>query len=495
MTPLLHMKGITKQYSGVTALNNVELKLNAGEVLALVGENGAGKSTLIKVLCGIISKDAGTILIDGKEAAIKNPIDAQKCGIRSVQQHFSLIPTMSVAENLFYNDFPLKFGGRIDFKEMNKKAEELLNRLGFGDIDPNSLVSELPVANAQRVEVAKAVKFSPKILILDEPSAVLPEKDIQVLFEVIRKLKQNGVGIIYISHHMNEVFELADKITILKDGENVVTIDDVSKVDQYDLVRYMVGREIQNIYPPLYEDLGEVILKVSNLCTNRIHNVSFELRRGEILGLAGLVGAGRTEVCRALFGLDKITSGTIELFGKPYMPKNTNDAISAGFGFVTEDRHFDGLILGESVERNISFVGLKKQTKYGYVSDKRIRSTAERFVDLLKIATSSTDKLTIFLSGGNQQKVVLSKWLFTEPQIFLIDEGTRGIDVNAKHEIYELMNDLVKQGKSIIMVSSELPEIMQMSNRIKVMREGEIAAEFSHNEATEEAIIAIASGL
>lgn len=495
MTPLLHMKGITKQYSGVTALNNVELKLNAGEVLALVGENGAGKSTLIKVLCGIISKDAGTILIDGKEAPIKSPLDAQKCGVRSVQQHFSLIPTMSVAENLYYNDFPMKFGGRIDFKEMNKKAGELLESLGFGDIDPTSLVSDLPVANAQRVEVAKAVKFTPKILILDEPSAVLPEKDVQVLFDVIRKLKENGVGIIYISHHMNEVFELADKITILKDGENVVTIDDVASVDQYDLVRYMVGREIQKIYPPLHEDLGEVVLKVSNLCTDKIHDVSFELHRGEILGLAGLVGAGRTEVCRALFGLDKITSGTIELFGKPYAPKTTKDAISAGFGFVTEDRHFDGLILGDSVERNISFVGLKKQTKYGYVSDKRIRKTAEEYVDLLKIATSSTDKLAVFLSGGNQQKVVLSKWLFTEPQIFLIDEGTRGIDVNAKHEIYELMHKLVENGKSIIMVSSELPEVMQMSNRIKVMREGKIAAEFSHSEATEEAIIAVASGL
>lgn len=495
MKPLLHMQEITKRYSGVTALNNVELTLNAGEVLALVGENGAGKSTLIKVLGGIISRDSGTILIDGKEADIKNPIDAQKCGIRSVQQHFSLIPTMSVAENLYYNDFPLKLGRRIDFKAMNKKAAELLQSLGFGDINPASLISNLSVANAQRVEVAKAIKFTPKILILDEPSAVLPEKDVNVLFDVIRKLKAQGVGIIYISHHMNEVFEIADKISILKDGENVTTIEDVSSVDQYDLVRYMVGREIQNIYPPLHEALGDVVLKVSNLSTDKIHNISFELRRGEILGLAGLVGAGRTEVCRALFGLDKILSGTIELNGKPYAPKQTRDAIKAGFGFVTEDRHFDGLILGDSVERNISFVGLKKQTKHGCISDKRIRKTAEYYVDLLKIATSSPDKLATYLSGGNQQKVVLSKWLFTDPQIFLIDEGTRGIDVNAKHEIYELMHEFVKNGKSIVMVSSELPEIMQMSNRINVMREGEIVAEFSHSEATEEAIIRVASGL
>lgn len=495
MKSLLRMNHITKQYSGVTALNDVHIDLDAGQVLALVGENGAGKSTLIKILCGIIAKDKGTIEVEGMEVNIQTPLDAQAYGIRSVQQHFSLIPTMTVAENLYYNDFPLKRGRVIDYKKLNQQAKTLLESLGFSGIDPAWTVSELSVANAQRVEVAKAVKFTPKILILDEPSAVLPENDVEILFQVIRKLKSQGTGIIYISHHMNEIFEIADRISILKDGENVTDIDDVSSVDQYDLVRYMVGREIKNIYPPLHRQLGAPVLKVDGLNTDKVHDISFSLQKGEVLGIAGLVGAGRTEVCRALFGLDHITSGQIELNGHLYAPSKPKDAIHAGISFVTEDRHYDGLILNESIERNVSFVGLKKQTKYGVVSDRKIRKTAEEFVKKLKIATPNVEKPTVQLSGGNQQKVVLAKWLFMQPRLFLIDEGTRGIDVHAKHEIYELIHKLVVEGNSVIMVSSELPEVMQMSNRILVMREGRIVSEFTHDEATEEAIMRAASGL
>lgn len=495
MKSLLSMKGITKRYSGVIALNNVDIELDYGEVLALVGENGAGKSTLIKTLCGIIEKDSGTISVDGNEVQISNPLDAQKVGIRSVQQHFSLVPTMSVAENLFFNDFPTNKMGVIDNKKMILNAKKLLESLGFGDIDPTQLVSDISVANAQRIEVAKAIKFTPKILILDEPSSVLPENDVKTLFNIIRKLKSDGVGVIYISHHMDEVFEIADKITVLKDGERVTTIDDPTTVDQFDLVQLMVGRELKKIYPPINTDIGEVVLKVNNLCTSCVKNISFELHKGEILGFAGLVGSGRTEVCRALFGLDKIASGEIKLRGEKYSPKCTREAIDKGFGFVTEDRHYDGLILGDTIERNIGFVGLDKLVRKGIISDKKTREVANRFIKYLKIATPDAEKEVVKLSGGNQQKVVLAKWLFIEPEIILFDEGTRGIDVNAKHEIYELICKLVSEGHSIIMVSSELTEVMQMSNRIMVMYEGEIVAEFSHDEATEESIMQKASGI
>ncbi len=495
MKSLLSMKGITKRYPGVVALNHVDLELDKGEVLALVGENGAGKSTLIKTLCGVIRKDEGTISIDGEEVHISNPLDAQKAGIRAVQQHFSLIPTMSVAENLFFSELPINKARILDRKRMNREAKELLDSLGFGDLDPTKLVSDISVANAQRVEVAKAIRFTPKILILDEPSAVLPENDVKTLFQIIRKLKKSGVGIIYISHHMDEVFEIADTIAVLKDGENVVNIDDVHSVNQFDLVQYMVGREIKNIYPPIHTEIGETVLHVEGLSTNFVKDVSFELHQGEILGFAGLVGSGRTEICRALFGLDKITSGKITLRGNPYAPKKPKDAIDAGFGFVTEDRHYDGLILDDSVERNIGYVGLDKLTRLGVISGKKSRQVAQSFVESLRIATPHVEQEVVNLSGGNQQKVVLAKWLFIEPKIILFDEGTRGIDVNAKHEIYELLHKLVENGHSIIMVSSELPEVMQMSNRILVMYEGKLVSEFGHDEATEEAIMEKASGI
>lgn len=495
MKALLSLKGITKKYSGITVLNHVDMDLNQGEVLALVGENGAGKSTLIKIICGSIQKDEGSIFVDGEEAHISGPLDAQKLGIFSVQQHFSLIPTADVAENLFFDHFPMKKAGVIDRKKMHEDAKELLDSLGFLGIDTFSLVSGLSVANAQRVEVTKAVKSTPKILILDEPSAVLPENDVKTLFNLIKKLKESGVGIIYISHHMDEVFEIADKIMVLKDGEKVTTIEDPSTVDQYQLVQLMVGRTLKQIYPALHAQIGETVLKVEGLCTSCVKNISFELHKGEVLGFAGLVGAGRTEVLRALFGLDPILSGKIELHGREYRPKCPKDAIGAGLGFVTEDRHYDGLILGDSVEHNISFVGLKKLIKNGMISDKKLRNVAEEYIKSLNIITSSVDKEVGKLSGGNQQKVVLAKWLFIEPEIILFDEGTRGIDVNAKHEIYELISRLTLAGNSILMASSELTEVMQMSNRIMVMREGEIVSEFAHGEATEEMIIQKASGL
>lgn len=495
MDALLSIRDVSKYYDGVRALHKINIDLEPGKVCALVGENGAGKSTLIKIICGIINHDGGTISIDGKSVVMSNPLVAQKLGVRAVQQHFSLDSSKTVAENLYMNDYPRTKIGTIDWKKMSQNARELLESVGFPDVDPDALVSDISVADCQRVEVTKAVRDEPRILILDEPSAVLPENDVEKLFKIIRDLKAKGVGIIYISHHMEEIFQIADRITVLKDGEVVCHIDDVSTVDKYSLVEKMVGREISDIYPEIAPRSDEVILKVRGLETNAVHDISFDLHRGEIIGFAGLVGAGRTEVCRALFGMDRIYGGTIELEGKPYAPRRIRDAIKRGFGFVTEDRHYDGLILSSSVETNITLVGLKKLLHRGVLSKKLSRKTAQHFIDRLRIVTSSMNKTALKLSGGNQQKIVIAKWLFVEPKVILLDEATRGIDVGAKREIYMLMNELIKEGYSIIMVSSELLEVLQMSHRVFVMREGKIAAEYAQGEATEQEVIKVASGL
>lgn len=495
MSSLLSIQGVSKYYEGVRALHNVNLDIKAGQVCALVGENGAGKSTLIKIICGIISHDGGTISIEGKECKINNPLTAQNLGIRAVQQHFSLDASKTVAENLFMNNYPRKRIGTIDWKKMNSDAKALLDDVGFSDVDPTAMVSDISVADCQRVEVTKAVRDEPKVLILDEPSAVLPENDVEKMFALIRRLKQKGVGIIYISHHMEEIFKIADSITVFKDGEVVHNYDSIEGVSKYDLIEKMVGREITDIYPKLNPCMDDVILKVRNLETKKVHNISFDLHRGEIIGLAGLVGAGRTEVCRALFGIDPILSGTIELDGKPYHPRRIHDAIQHGFGFVTEDRHFDGLILSSSVETNVTLVGIRKLVNLFVINRKKSRSVTQSFIDKLRIATPTMDKIVSKLSGGNQQKIVIAKWLFIAPKIILLDEATRGIDVGAKREIYTLMNDLIKEGYSIIMVSSELLEVLQMSHRVFVMREGRMEAEYGFGQASEQDVIRVASGL
>lgn len=495
MDALLSLRGVDKKYESVYALKGIDMDLERGTVRALVGENGAGKSTMIKIICGIIDKNAGTISIDGKPVNIDNPLAARKMGIYAVQQHFSLDPTKTVAENLFLNDYPRTKIGTINWKQLYKNAQALLERVGFPDVNPKAQVSTISVADCQRVEVTKAVREEPRILILDEPSAVLPENDVEKLFKLIRELKAKGVGVIYISHHMEEIFKIADCITVLKDGEIVCHIDDVAAEDQYSLVEKMVGRSIEDIYPSLPPCSDEVVLKADKLETEYVHDVSFDLHRGEILGFAGLVGAGRTEVCRALFGMDRILGGSLELEGKPYAPKKIRDAIDSGIGFVTEDRHFDGLILSDTVENNICYVGLRKLIRHMVLSKKVSRETAKSFVERLRIVTPSIEQRALHLSGGNQQKVVLSKWLFIEPRILLLDEATRGIDVGAKREIYILMSKLVEEGYSIVMVSSELLEVLQMSHRVLVMREGRIVAEYDRGEATEEEVIKVASGL
>lgn len=497
MAPLVELRNLHKKFAAVHALSNINLDINAGEVLAVVGENGAGKSTLIKVLCGIIEPDEGEIIFDGKQVDKLNPWKTKELGIRAVQQHFSLIPTMSVAENIYYdalNDYKKK--QLLSWRTIEKECNAFLKSIGYDDINAGSLINSLSVADCQRVEVAKAIRDKAKLLIFDEPSAVLPVTDVDNLFRIINKLKSEGAAVVYISHHLDEVFSIADKIAVLKDGELVTVINEPKSIDNFGLIRLMVGREVNDIYPTRnIPPVEETVLSLKNISTKHVSNISFDVHKGEILGIAGLVGAGRTELCRAIFGMDPILSGDMFLNSAPFVPTHPADAIKQGVGFVTEDRHHDGLILNETVANNISFVGLKRLVERRLISNKTKETMANKYVDALNIKVSSTSQEVYSLSGGNQQKVVLAKWLFIEPNVLLLDEATRGIDVNAKREIYILINELASSGVAIILVSSELQEILQLSHKILVMREGQIVSKLDYAEATEEIIIAKASGL
>ncbi len=487
------MKRITKTFPGVKALDNVDFDLEIGEIHTLVGENGAGKSTLIKVLAGIHRRDSGSIEIMGKKTHISTPKDAIKSGIYSVQQHYSLQPNMSVAENIMFGEYSGSKAGMINWRKIFSAADEFVKTIGFEDIDVSRNVCDLSVAEGQKVEIAKALYRNPKILIMDEPSAVLPKNDLERLHEILQRIKKD-IGIIYISHHFEEIFEISDRISILKDGKNVDTVLP-SEIDNDALVRLMVGRDIGDMYPPRTDSSQkEVVLEVEGLSTSKLHNVSFELKKGEILGIAGLIGAGRTELCQAIFGLD-VHTGKIRLKGREVHNRSSRRAICNGFGFVTEDRHKTGLVLPMSVKNNISLAAHKKICKLCFVSERADKRAAQEFVEKLRISTPGIGQLVEFLSGGNQQKVVLAKWLFNGAEVLLLDEPTRGIDVGTKAEIYRLMKNLVKEGISIIMVSSELPEIIGVSDRILVMHKGRIAGELNPEDTSEEEILAYAAGL
>ena len=494
MQAYLEMKNIRKTFPGVLALDDVDFDLRQGEVHTLVGENGAGKSTLINVLFGAHKKDHGDIRIQGKSVHISHPKVAQKFGIVAVQQHFSLIPTMSVAENIYYGKYPRTPLGMIDWKRLFANAEDFLKNIGFDDLDVQAQITALSVAEAQKVEIAKAVRQQPKIIIMDEPSAVLPTSDLEKLFRLIIDLKTQQVGIIYISHHFDEVFEISDRITVLKDGKKISTILP-SETDHDGLVRLMVGRDVGEMYPQRTANIGPEILAIQRLSSETLTDVSFVLHQGEVLGIAGLVGAGRTELCEAIFGLDASARGEVMIEGQPAVIRSPLEAIQRGMGFVTEDRHRTGLMLTMPVQTNITFVGHKKVSRFGILNEKIDQAVTEEYVEKMNIITPSIRQLVQLLSGGNQQKVVLAKWLFTEPKILILDEPTRGIDVGAKVEIYRLINHLVAQGLAVIMVSSELPEILGMSDRILVMRAGRIVGEFLPERTSEEEIIACASGV
>jgi ribose transport system ATP-binding protein len=493
MEKILEMKNISKAFYGVQALANVDFSVLRGETHILLGENGAGKSTLVKILSGAYHKDAGEIFFDGEPIEISTPLDAQRKGISIIYQEFNLIPGLSVAENIFLGREPVKGNKLINWRVLNEDAKAILDKL-HADVSPTALVATLSVAEQQFVEIAKALSFGAKLIIMDEPSATLTPAEIDRLFAVIRDLKRAGVSIIYISHHLDEIFEIGDRVTVLRDGELVAT-DDIKNVTKDMIIRWMVGRDLTNTYPPRTTTPGEVVLEVQNLSRRgELHDISFHLRRGEILGIAGLVGSGRTELVRALYGADPIDRGEIKLHGRTLAIKTPKESIKNGIGFLPEDRKQEGLVLEQSVKNNVTLANLVKVVKNGIISGSAEKAAVDEYVRNLGIRTVNQQVLIKNLSGGNQQKVVLAKWLFTDSDILIFDEPTRGIDVGAKYEIYQLMNRLTEQGKSVIMVSSELPEIIGMSDRVLVLHNGRITGEYTRDQFDQELIMKNAAG-
>ena len=493
-TPALEMRHISKQYPGVRALDDVSLTVGVAEVHALLGENGAGKSTLVKILAGAETKDSGEILLQGAPVQVDSPQKAMSLGISIIYQEFNLVPYLSAGENIFLGREPrAALPGFVDFKTLYREAQAVIDSLGVR-LDARTPVNRLSVAQQQMVEIAKATSKKSRIIIMDEPSATLTEHELQALFGLIRQLKAEGVSIIYISHRLEEVFEVCDRATIMRDGHGIAT-EDVSRLTREQIIRMMVGRELKEAIPKVAAEVGPPALAVRHLNrTGVLHDISFEVRQGEILGIAGLVGAGRTETARALFGADPIDSGEIEVFGKPVRIRSPQDAIKHGIGLVTEDRKQQGLVLGMVVRENNTLAHLDAVSTLGFIRRREERQVAEKYRASLAIKTPSVEQVVQNLSGGNQQKVVLAKWLFTGSKILIFDEPTRGIDVGAKSEIYKLMNELAAEGVAIVMISSELPEVLGMSDRILVMHEGRLMGELSRDEATQEKIMHLATG-
>lgn len=490
---ILLLQNISKTFGGIRALNGVSLELKAGEVHALVGENGAGKSTLIKTVTGAYVPDEGTITIDGVPHNSLSPEEARRLGVGVVYQEFNLLPDISVAENIYLKDPPSGRFGLIDTAKRARQAAELLRRLGAHEhIDPNALAKDLTVGEQQLVEIAKALATNARILIMDEPSAVLPSRDLDRLFTVIKTLRSEGCGIIYISHRLNEIFELADRVTVLKDGQTMAT-KKIGETNHAELVRLMVGRELTDMYPPLDTEIGEVLLEVRDLCIEgTVFDVSFDVRAGEIVGLAGLGGSGRTTIARALVGLARIDSGELRYFGQAAR-MTPAWAARAGVVLIPEDRKAHGLILDQSVRFNITLPNLSQLERWRIILKRNEWDPVVSAIGDLQIRPSRPELAAGSLSGGNQQKVVLAKWLMARPKVIAFDEPTRGIDVGAKAEIYARMRDIARQGVGIVMVSSDLPELLGMSDRILVMHEGRLAGELSREEATEEAIMRLAT--
>ena len=486
---ILSMKGITKSFSGVAALKNAALDLKAGEVVALMGENGAGKSTLMKILTGIYSKDSGEIQYMGQEVCFKGPAESEEAGISIVHQELNMMNDLTVAQNLFIGREEMN-GFLIDDKKMNEKARELFKVLKI-DINPAEKIGNLTVGKQQMVEIAKAISSKAKVIIFDEPTAALTDSEIEELFKVIRDLKKQGTGMVYISHRMDEINVISDRVIVMRDGEYVGTLI-TKECSKDDIIKLMVGRAIFG-EPKTASNVAKdapVVLKCENLNRGKaVKDVSFELRKGEILGFSGLMGAGRTEVARLIFGADKKDSGKIFINGKEVTINTPEDAVAHGIGYLSEDRKRYGLIVDKSVEENTVISSLNDFVKGIFIDKAKSKEVSERYVESLKTKTPSVSQLVKKLSGGNQQKVVIAKWLVRNSDILIFDEPTRGIDVGAKSEIYALMESLAKEGKSIIMISSELPEVLRMSDRVIVMCEGRITGILDIAEANQEVIM------
>lgn len=490
MSPMLEMRGITKRFPGVIALNGLDFELDRGEVHVLLGENGAGKSTLIKMLSGAYQPDEGEILIDGERARIGSSVDAQGFGISTIYQEFNLVPQLTVAENIFLGRQPRRFGF-VEHRRMREDAQNLLDRIKVR-VDPRKRVSELGVAQRQMVEIAKALSLEARVLIMDEPTASLSGQEVERLFEIIRGLREDDVGIIFISHHLDEVTDIGDRVTVLRDGEFVGRVP--ARTEHAEFVRMMVGRDIEEQFPRRKPETGEVLLEVRNISRKGVlEGISFELRAGEVLGVSGIVGAGRTELAQAIFGASPADSEEIVVGGRVLRPGDPGEAKRRGIGFITEDRQGEGIVLPLSVAENLGLASLAQNTSVGIVDRRGQRRRAEAMIRSLNIRASGPDQEIRYLSGGNQQKVVIGKWLLADSKILIMDEPTRGIDVGAKVEIYELMNDLTENGAGILMISSELPEILGMSDRILVMSNGRVAGELSAEEATQEGVMELAT--
>ncbi len=494
MSGFLRMQNITKRFPGVLALDNVSLSVRKGEVHALLGENGAGKSTLMKILSGAYHKDEGEIFIDGQTVDIRSSSDAQALGISIIYQELNLIEQLTVAENIFMGSPIMRTPAMVNWRAMMKKAQELLDELGIS-ISARSLIRNLGVAHKQMVEVAKALSIQSRILIMDEPTAPLTSREIDTLFSTIRMLRERGVAIVYISHRLEEVKEICDRATIMRDGRNVAVVD-VADTSIDEIIRYMVGRKLEEKFPKIYIPLGEELFRVESLSAGKlVRDVSFSVQAGEILGIAGLVGAGRTETARAIFGMDRLISGSIYVAGQPVVINRPLDAIRAGIGFVTEDRKEEGLVLTMNVGSNITLATLKEFMRLGKLNLAQERDTIRAYISKLNIKTPSHLQISRNLSGGNQQKVVLAKWLLSHSRVFIFDEPTRGIDVGAKIEVYNIINELISSGAAVIMISSELPEIIGMSDRVAVMHQGRITGILNNDQSlTQEEILQYATG-
>lgn len=492
MKTLLKIKGIDKAFTGVQALKNACLTVYAGRVMALMGENGAGKSTLMKILTGIYQRDAGTIEYLGQQVAFANPKASQEAGLSIIHQELNILGNLSIAENIFLGrEFTHAWGG-IDWRKMFAESDRLLARLGVSH-SSKKMASELSIGELQLVEIAKALSFESNVIIMDEPTDALTDTETEALFAVIRELKAEGRGIVYISHRIKEIFALCDDVTVLRDGQFIAE-SRVADLTEDRLIELMVGRTLEEQYPHLESPFGQVRLQVKNLSGCGIHNVSFNLHQGEILGVSGLMGAGRTELMKLLYGALPHTAGEIHLDGKRIDPQTSQDGLHNGIVYISEDRKGDGLILTMSLKENMSLTALPFFTRLGRI-DRDLEQTAVKdFIQRFNIKTPHCDKIIGELSGGNQQKVAIAKGLMTRPKVLILDEPTRGVDVGAKKEIYQLINQFKQQGLSILLVSSDMPEVLGMSDRILVMREGRIGGEFDRNEATQEKLLAAAIG-
>ena len=492
---MIRMDEISKSFGGVAALDKVNFCALSGEIHALIGENGAGKSTLMKCLAGAYDKDEGTIYIDGKKEQITNPKQGQDCGISVIYQEFALAKDLTVAENIYIDSLG-EGKALVDRKKLKKRAEEVLEKMGFGDIDVNKKVAELTVAYQQIVEICKAISRNAKVMVFDEPTAVLTNREVEKLFDVIYKLRDSGVCVIYISHRLEEIFRICSRITVLKDGKNVDTVH-VKDITEKQLVTMMIGRDLSELFPERNAAIGETVLEAENLiCGKMVNGVTFHVKAGEVVGFAGLVGAGRTETMRAVFGADKLEEGEIRLEGKSVKINTPKKAIKNGIGMVPEDRKQQGLLLDMPIKVNGTMSSLQDFTSaVGILDHPKENKKVEEMIGMLNIKARSYKSKASSLSGGNQQKVALMKWMISNSKVIIFDEPTRGVDVGAKVEIYKVMNTLAEQGAAVIMISSEMPEIIGMSDRVYVMRHGKIAGEVEKQQLTEQTLINLSMGV